>query len=52
MATVTAAPANGDVKDLSLAEKGRKRIEWAERDMPVLRAIRERFDIRLFRFGA
>ena len=44
MATVTAAPATGDVKDLSLSEEGRKRIEWAERDMPVLRAIRERFD--------
>ena len=44
MATVTAAPATGDVKDLSLAEEGRKRIEWAERDMPVLRAIRERFE--------
>ena len=44
MATVTAAPAKGDVKDLSLAEAGRKRIEWAERDMPVLRAIRERFE--------
>ena len=43
MATVTAAPVPGDVKDLSLAEAGRKRIEWAERDMPVLRAIRERF---------
>ena len=33
----------GDVKDLSLAGGGRQRIEWAERDMPVLRAIRERF---------
>ncbi|MBI4553106.1 MAG: adenosylhomocysteinase [Candidatus Latescibacteria bacterium] len=32
-----------DVKDLSLAEKGRLRIEWAERDMPVLRTIRQRF---------
>ncbi|MEJ7556341.1 MAG: adenosylhomocysteinase, partial [Aquificaceae bacterium] len=31
------------VKDLSLAELGKKRIEWAERDMPVLRSIRERF---------
>jgi len=31
------------VKDLSLAEQGRKRIEWAEIDMPVLRSIRERF---------
>lgn len=32
-----------DVKDLSLASEGRLRIEWAERDMPVLRRIRERF---------
>jgi adenosylhomocysteinase len=32
-----------DVKDLSLAEKGKLRIEWAERSMPVLRMIRERF---------
>ncbi len=33
-----------DVKDLSLAAAGRKRIEWAEREMPVLRLIRERFE--------
>jgi adenosylhomocysteinase len=32
------------VKDLSLAGVGRQRIEWAERDMPVLRTIRERFE--------
>ncbi len=32
-----------DVRDLSLATGGRYRIEWAERDMPVLRQIRERF---------
>jgi len=32
-----------DVKDLSLAEAGRKRIEWASREMPVIRLIRERF---------
>ena len=32
-----------DVKDLSLADKGKLRIEWAEQDMPVLRQIRERF---------
>lgn len=38
------ATINGDVKDLSLAGLGRQRIVWAERDMPVLRAIRERFD--------
>ncbi len=45
MATVATIrpPTIGDVLDLSLAEAGRKRVEWAERDMPVLRAIRERF---------
>ncbi len=34
---------NYDVKDMSQAEGGRLRIEWAEREMPVLRQIRERF---------
>jgi adenosylhomocysteinase len=33
-----------DVKDTKLAEGGRRRIEWAEREMPVLRLIRERFE--------
>ena len=33
-----------DIKDINLAEKGRLRIEWAERHMPVLRLIRERFE--------
>ncbi len=32
-----------DVKDLALAPEGKRRIEWAEREMPVLRLIRERF---------
>jgi len=32
-----------DVKDLGLAEKGRRRIEWARSAMPVLRLIEERF---------
>src|ERR687888_2669134 len=32
-----------DVKDLSLSGHGKQRIEWAEREMPVLRLIRERF---------
>ena len=32
-----------DVQDLNLAPAGRLRIEWAEREMPVLRLIRERF---------
>jgi len=31
-----------DVKDLSLASEGMRRIAWAEREMPVLRQIRER----------
>jgi adenosylhomocysteinase len=32
-----------DVKDIGLAKQGKQRIEWAEREMPVLRLIRERF---------
>ena len=32
-----------DVKDINLAGRGKQRIEWAEREMPVLRLIRERF---------
>jgi adenosylhomocysteinase len=35
--------ANYDVKDMSLAEGGRRKIDWAEREMPVLRQIHERF---------
>ncbi|MCX6035215.1 MAG: adenosylhomocysteinase, partial [Chloroflexi bacterium] len=34
---------NFDIKDINLAEGGRRRIEWAEREMPVLRLIREWF---------
>jgi len=34
---------NYDVKDIKLADGGKKRIEWADNDMPVLRVIRERF---------
>src|SRR5918998_6546849 len=33
-----------DVKNIELAPDGKRRIEWAEREMPVLRLIRERFD--------
>src|SRR5467141_1369274 len=33
-----------DVKDLSLAPEGVRRIEWADRQMPVLQAIRKRFE--------
>jgi adenosylhomocysteinase len=32
-----------DIKNLELAAEGKRRIEWAERDMPVLALIRERF---------
>jgi adenosylhomocysteinase len=40
----TAMPAfEHDIKDVSLAPQGRRRIDWAEREMPVLRLIRERF---------
>ena len=35
--------ATSDVRDLALADEGRRRTEWAERSMPVLRLIRERF---------
>jgi adenosylhomocysteinase len=33
-----------DIADIALADDGQKRIEWAERRMPVLRQIRERFE--------
>jgi adenosylhomocysteinase len=33
-----------DVKDLALAAEGKRRVEWADRQMPVLAAIRERFE--------
>lgn len=32
-----------DIKDINLARKGRLRIEWAAREMPVLESIKERF---------
>ena len=37
------APVPCDVKNLALAEKGRGRIEWSGRSMPVVHQIRERF---------
>lgn len=50
MATITAPAPTGskqdiqhDVKDLSLAAEGKKRIEWAGASMPVLAQIREEF---------
>ena len=33
----------GDVRDIALSERGKDRIEWAAKEMPVLRLIRERF---------
>ena len=40
---MTAKNYNGDVKNLELASEGLKRITWAEREMPVLRQIKQRF---------
>jgi adenosylhomocysteinase len=34
-----------DIKDINLAAEGKRRIEWAEREMPVLRLIREKFAV-------
>ena len=36
-------PSHSDIKDPSLAAQGKLRIEWASREMPVLKLIRERF---------
>ena len=33
-----------DVADIALAPAGKARIEWADKDMPVLASIRDRFD--------
>jgi adenosylhomocysteinase len=41
--TLDRAAGQYDIKDPSLADVGRDRTEWAERSMPVLRQIRERF---------
>lgn len=35
---------NCDIKDISLSEKGKLRIDWAEKEMPVLRLIKKRFE--------
>ena len=32
-----------DIKDIALADEGKRRTEWSERSMPVLRQIRARF---------
>lgn len=41
--TATSTQLKHEVKDLSLASLGKQRIEWAGREMPVLRQIQERF---------
>ncbi|MUH00923.1 adenosylhomocysteinase [Scytonema sp. UIC 10036] len=41
--TATSPRLKHEVKDLALASLGRQRIEWAGREMPVLRQIRDRF---------
>src|SRR6202047_5662763 len=41
MATIPAQ--RYDVKDLKLADDGKRMIEWAAQEMPVLQQIRERF---------
>lgn len=35
---------NYGIRDINLAEKGKDKIEWAEKQMPVLSTIRKRFD--------
>ncbi|HYH11407.1 MAG TPA: adenosylhomocysteinase [Thermomicrobiales bacterium] len=44
MAVTSTDARNFDIKDPSLAPDGRRRIEWAAREMPVLAQIRERFE--------
>jgi adenosylhomocysteinase len=41
--TASIAVQKYDIKDLTLADEGKRRTEWAERSMPVLRQIRARF---------
>ena len=41
--TATVSQPKCEIKDLSLAPSGKQRIEWAGREMPVLRQIQERF---------
>jgi adenosylhomocysteinase len=41
--STTTQNVSGDVKDLGLAELGKRRIEWANQQMPVLALIRKRF---------
>ncbi|MGL5082203.1 MAG: adenosylhomocysteinase [Microcoleaceae cyanobacterium] len=41
--TATTVKLQYDIKDITLAPKGRQRIEWAGREMPVLRQVQDRF---------
>src|ERR1051325_1151487 len=41
--TATKPKSTNDIRDIKLADEGRRRTEWAERSMPVLRQLRERF---------
>ncbi|MBI2682783.1 MAG: adenosylhomocysteinase [Acidobacteriales bacterium] len=43
MATTTLTQTPCDVKNLELAEQGKRRIEWANQSMPVLQSIRKEF---------
>src|SRR5437660_8904454 len=43
MATSTATTVASDVKNIDLAEQGKRRIEWANQSMPVLQSIRKDF---------
>ena len=38
-----------DIKDINLAEQGKRQIDWAFKDMPVLKTIREKVKLRLFK---
>jgi hypothetical protein len=40
-----------DIKDIRLAKEGRRRIEWANENMPVLRLVREGEELRVQWFG-
>lgn len=43
-ATAATGVPRHDIKDIALAAKGKKRILWADQDMPVLQKVRERFE--------
>jgi adenosylhomocysteinase len=43
MSVATAELKKGDVKDIGLADAGKRKIEWAHQQMPVLESIRKRF---------